>query len=329
MQRIGNRKDNFLAFENLYLAYKKAFKRTKTKEAYAFAYHVEREIFKLQDELSTGIYQPESYRYFIIHEPKERTISVAPFRDRVVHHALVRVLEPIYEKRFIKDSYATRKNKGTHKAILTAQKMLLGNTHYIKMDIKQFFPSINHGILTDTLKRTIKDKFVINLSEKIIHCGGDGTTGLPIGNLTSQFFANVYLNQFDHHMKECLRMKSYVRYMDDLIICSNDQKALLSVKEAVSTYLFKRLSLNVKAEATCMNESRHGLSFLGVRIFPSMIRIKQENFKRSLKKIKLRHHQFNHRMISSDSYASSMNSLVSHMNYFGTKPLKKWLVNKG
>lgn len=193
MQRVGNLKENLLSFENLYFAYKKAFKSTKNYSSYKFTFNLDRELLKLQNELAKGIYIPGDYRYFKIFDPKEREISVAEFRDRVVHHSLVNIFEPIYEKRFIYDSYATRKNKGTHKAISRAQTFLLKNHWFLKMDIRKYFNSINHEILNKILAGKIKDMFILDLCEKIIRKGGDGKTGLPIGNLTSQFFANVYL----------------------------------------------------------------------------------------------------------------------------------------
>jgi RNA-directed DNA polymerase len=202
MRRIGNLKCSFLSFENLFRAYKKAFKSTKNYEACIFTFNIEKELLLLQEELDTGNYLPGDYRYFTILDPKKREISVAPFRDRVVHHTLINILEPLYEKRFISASYATRKNKGTHKAIAKAQQLQRNNHWYLKMDVRKYFGSINHKILLRIIKRKIKDPFVIFLCKTIIAKGGDGITGLPIGNLTSQFFANVYLDIFDHFIKD-------------------------------------------------------------------------------------------------------------------------------
>lgn len=218
MRRTGRLKDAFLSFENLYSAFKKAFKGTKNYAAFQFAYQVEKELFQLHQELAQEVYLPGDYAYFTTYDPKERMISVAPFRDRVVHHALVNILEPIYEKRFIYDSYATRKGKGTHRAIRRAQEFLKSNHWYLKMDIRKYFDSINHQVLLAILRRTIKDAFILRLSEKIVAKGGNGVTGvtgvtgLPIGNLTSQFFANVYLDIFDHYIKEDLRVKCYPEF---------------------------------------------------------------------------------------------------------------------
>jgi RNA-directed DNA polymerase len=315
MKRIGGLKESFLSFEHLYKAFKRAYKSTKTKEANSFAYHVESSIFDLQEELSHQTYKPEPYRYFTIYEPKERIISVATFKDRVVHHALIGILEPIYEKRFISDSYATRKHKGTHKAVLKAQSMMKQNAFYLKSDIKQYFPSICHETLKHILRRTIKDQFILDLCDKIIDLGGTNY-GLPIGNLTSQFFANVYLNQFDYFIKETLKIKCYIRYMDDFVIFDNNKQLLLKHKEEIKHFLCSKLQLKLKESQTMLNTNLHGCSFLGVRVFPNLIRIKRENLIRTVKKIKKRQYQFINQQISNAHYDASMNSLLTYLKYW-------------
>ena len=150
MKRCGNLKDSFLSFENLYAGYKKAFKATKNYPACEFTFNLDRELHLLRKELACASYVPREYRYFLIKDPKERRISVAEFRDRVVHHSLVNILEPVFEKRFIYDSYATRKGKGTHRAIARAQHYIRQNRWYLKMDIRKYFDSINHEILNNT-----------------------------------------------------------------------------------------------------------------------------------------------------------------------------------
>lgn len=323
MRRIGNLKEEFLDFTNLYFAYGKAFRGTKSPEAYAFAFQAEGEIFRLQKELREEVYHPAPYRYFTIYEPKERVISVAPFRDRVVHHALVNVLEPIYEARFIFHSYATRKNKGTHRAIEKAQKYLRNNHWYLKMDIRKYFDSIIHGKLIEGIARTIKDPFLLRLCSCVTNRGGDGQKGLPIGNLTSQFFANVYLNPFDHFIKEELKIRAYIRYMDDMVFFSQDKEQLLAWQAEIINYLKDRLSLSVKQEVILLNHRLHGLPFLGVRIFPSLIRWQQKNFKRSYKKFLQRQWEYEHKFITYEQYQSSMMSLISWLTMWGDHLLIK------
>ncbi len=322
MRRVGKLKDSFLSFGNLHCAFKKAFKVTKTPESYRFAFYIEKELFKLQEELKTGIYVPGDYHYFKIYEPKERVIAVASFRDRVVHHALVQILEPIFERRFINTSYATRKGKGTHRAIQQAQGMMKNSFWYLKMDIRQYFPSMDHCVLRSILKRTIKDPFIMELCSAIIAKGGNGKKGLPIGNLTSQFLANVYLNPFDHYVKENLRVKAYVRYMDDMVFFSDSKDFLKYICDEITCYLWETLHLQIKEEVTQINTRMHGLSFLGARIFPSLIRVKRENFKRSFKKYTQREWQYKEGSISYEQYHSSMQSLIAHMSFWGNHLLK-------
>ena len=328
MHRIGNLREAFLSFSNLYTAWKKAFRSTKTAESYEYSFHLERNLFALQEDLRSGLYTPGDYRYFTITDPKVRIISVAPFRDRIVHHALVNILEPIYEKCFFFHSYATRKNKGTHKAIRQAQAYLRKNRWYLKMDIAKYFDSIDHNILFDLLSKKIKDELILSVCGKIMDKGGDGKRGLPIGNLTSQFWANVYLNRFDHFLKDELAVPYYVRYMDDFVIFSNENAGLLKLRQVMEEYLLTNLKLRLKPSATMLNSRLHGLPFLGVRIFPSTIRIKRENFERSFARLKLRGKEYKQGAIDYKRYSASMMSLISHLTCWNSRELvKKELLN--
>lgn len=209
MQRIGNLFEKVVSYDNLLVAFYKARKGTKTEEAKEFEFNLEKELIKLKKELVDKSYTPRKYRYFVIKEPKERLVSVASFRDRVVHHSIVNILEPIFEKTFIYDSYANRKNKGLHKGIKRLQSMIISNNeYYLKADIEKFFDNINYEIMLNIIKRKIKDKDLIELLKKIIINDDSKLKGLPIGNLTSQFFANVYLTGFDHFIKEKLKIKN-------------------------------------------------------------------------------------------------------------------------
>ena len=272
MRRIGNIWGPFLSFANLYSAWKKAFRSTRTAEAYEYSFHLERNLFELQAKLHSGVYVPGDYRYFQIVDPKERRISVAPFEDRIVHHALVNVLEPVYERCFFYHSYATRKNKGTHKAISQAREYLRKNRWYLKMDIAKYFDSIDHDILYELLSKKIKDQFILSLCRKIMDKGGDGIRGLPIGNLTSQFWANVYLDCFDHFVKEELAVPCYLRYMDDFVVFSDEKAALKKLRPLMKDYLLAKLKLRIKPAATLLNSRLHGLPFLGFLVKPFILR---------------------------------------------------------
>ncbi len=321
MRRVGSLWNDFISFENLYRGWRRAFRSTKTAEAFSFTFHLERELFLLQDELKNHTYHPGSYRYFTIFEPKERTISVAPFRDRVVHHGLIQTLEPIFERSFIYHSYATRKGKGTHKAIEQAQCFLRKNKWYLKMDVSKYFDNIDHAILNSLLANRIKDSLILALCATIIAQGGDGTRGLPIGNLTSQFWANVYLDVFDHYIKERLGTEAYLRYMDDFCLFSNDKTTLIKLVPVITTFLEDALGLRLKNRATLINTALHGLPFLGVRIWPSLIRIGRQNLKRSLVKVRQRENEYTTEKISYQRYRCSMESLLAHVKHWNTHKL--------
>lgn len=235
------------------------------------------------------------------------------------------VLEDWYEQRFIYHSYATRKGKGTHKAIQTAQRYAKQNKYFLKMDIQKYFASIDHQILMNTLELKIKDKYILDLCSKIILKGGDNNCGLPIGNLTSQFFANVYLDLLDHFLKDKLKAKYYLRYMDDFCVFSNIKEELLAFKLQIVNFLDKELKLTPKKSATMLNYTQQGLPFLGVRIYPNLIRYKKENFNRSFNKLKKREYEYSHNLISYDTYISSMQSLISVLTHYGNNLLNSKL----
>jgi RNA-directed DNA polymerase len=325
MRRIGYLFEDVVSFENLLSAFNKAAKGTRSKERDKFFFNMENELIILQSELINGKYKPDKYYEFKIYDPKERTISVAPFKDRVVHHAVVNILEPIFEKTFIYDSYATRKNKGTHKAILRAQKFIKSNKWFLKTDIKKYFASINQIILMNLIERKIKDQKLLSLINQIISNGGENGIGLPIGNLTSQFFANVYLNSLDHFIKDKLGVKYYVRYMDDFVIFNNRKENLKLILIKINEFLQDSLHLLIKEKATFINKKENGLSFLGLRVFPGTIRIRRENLKRSLAKIKTRQRQFKQGLLDEDKLYDSVQSVIAHLSYYNTFNLMRSL----
>lgn len=315
MKRKGYLFEKLCSFDNLHKSFKKAFKGSgKTKEACRFHFYLENELWKLKNKLETDTYRPAKYRLFKIFDPKERTISVAPFRDRVIHHAAVQVIEPIFEPTFIFDSYATRKNKGTHKAIKKAGKFLKASFWYYKADISKYFDSVNHDILLELLQKKIKDGRLLNLLERIIRNSGS-IKGLPIGNLTSQFFANVYLNPLDHFVKDDKRVKNYIRYMDDMVFFANSKEYLKNVLNDVRVFLFNRLKLKLNPRYTFLNSRLNGLPFLGFRIFPNLKRIKKGNLKRTKTKLERKRTAFQAGKITEDHFVMSIRSMFDHVGY--------------
>ncbi len=235
---------------------------------------------------------PGKYRQFYVYDPKKRLISAPPFEDRIVHHALVNVVEPLFERRFIYDSYACRKEKGVHKAVLRLQSFLRrakrhsNRVFVLKADISKYFPSIDHNVLISILKRTIGDRRAMWLCERIIKhkCVNSEGKGIPVGALTSQLFANVYLDQLDHFIKDRLGVKFYVRYMDDFIILAGTKAYLWNVLEKIKGFLERlKLKLNPK---TSVFPAERGVDFAGYRTWATHILPRKRNVKKFRRKAK-------------------------------------------
>lgn len=258
-------------------------------------------LLALQAELQDRTYRPGAYHSFYIHEPKKRLISAAPFRDRVVHHALCRVTTPYFERRFLPDSYANRLGKGTHAALDRCQQFARRYRYALQCDVVQFFPAMDHAILRDTLAQMLPDDSVLWLIDRILESGrgvlaGEYTLvhfpgdegeapcaspfaaaerprGLPIGNLTSQWWANCYLNPFDQFVKRELRCRAYLRYVDDFILFSDDKTQLAEWRAALIERL-ARYRLTIHAGPAQPRPVAEGLGFLGFRVFPTHRRLK-------------------------------------------------------
>jgi retron-type reverse transcriptase len=274
-----------VTFENLLLAAQKAAAgKREQSNVMDFFHRLEENLWRLQEQLSTQTYQPGEYATFQIYEPKPRMISAAPFRDRVVHHALINIIGPLFERSFIFDSYANRVGKGTHRAIHRYQHFLRDYLYVRKCDIRKYFPSIDHEILKALIRRRIADAQTLWLIDAIIdgsnpqepmndHFPGDDLftplerrKGLPIGNLTSQFFANVYLNPLDHFVKEMLRCLAYLRYVDDFVLLSNRKAELWAWREQIAAFL-QSLRLRLHPQHCYIFPARVGWRFLGQQVF--------------------------------------------------------------
>ena len=283
----GSLWEKIISWENLYEAFLSARrgKRRRTSTL-VFSEFLEENLVDIQNRLIWKEWSPGFWREFYVHEPKKRLIQAPPFRDRVVHHALVGVIEPMFEKKFIKDSYACRKEKGTHAAVKRVQffmrRVSAGSErpYVVKADISKYFPSIPRDRLLLEIEKTIKDKNVLWLCRKIIGAGG---CGIPIGSLTSQLFANMYLDRLDHFAKDDCGYRHYVRYMDDwVIICENKQ---IAQKALWNTVCFvKDLGLEVNHK-TGIYPMSHGVDFCGYRIWPGFILPRKRNVSRAKKRI--------------------------------------------
>lgn len=299
MKRYGNLWPQVIAFENLLQAARQAQKGKRYRpNVLEFNYNLERELFQLQAELRDKTYTPGRYKTFTIRDPKSRLISAAPYRDRVVHHALCNVIVPIIERTFIHDTYANRTGYGTHRALKRFTEFARSSRYILQCDIRKYFPNIDHEILKASLRRTIKCPDTLWLCDRIIDGSnpqGEGVEyfpgddwlapvqrrkGLPIGNLTSQFFANVYLNGLDHFVKETLGTRKYLRYVDDFALFSDDRGFLADARSAIQTYLIQ-IRLRLHSVKTQLFETRQGANFVGFRVLPDRIRVRNDNLRRS------------------------------------------------
>lgn len=256
-------------FQNLLKAYHCARKNKRyTFEVLDFTSNLEENLINIQNHLVWKSWRPGPYRCFIHCEPKKRYIQAPPFRDRVVHHALAQVIEPLFDRKFIHHSYACRAWKGTHAAVRYQQTCLRkanakwDRAYVLKADISKYFPSISHRILYRVLQRTIRDKEVLWLCATIIRHGGDNGRGIPVGALTSQLFANVYLDRLDHFLKDQLGVKYYVRYMDDWVVVGPSKAHLHEVLALAKIFLEDELGLLLNPKTEVFPAS-HGVDFCG------------------------------------------------------------------
>ena len=309
MKRVNNLFDKIVDYDNLYLAYIKA-KRNKSrrKEVKVFEQDTEQLLKKLQQQLIDGTYRTSEYKTFTIYEPKERIIFKLPFYpDRIVHHAIMNILEPIWVSIFISHTYSCIKGRGIHKAVKDIKRDLKdveGTKYCLKLDIKKFYPSINHQILKTIIRRKIKDIRLLRLLDYII----DSASGVPIGNYLSQFFANLYLAYFDHWIKETKRIKYYYRYADDIVILSDNKDELHTLLQSIIIQL-NTIKLQIKRNYQIFAVDTRGLSFVGYVFYHTHTRIRK-NIKLSMcrKEAKLRHSDFN-------KYRNHMCSYLGWLKY--------------
>lgn len=341
MKRLGGIWDSVVGFDNLYLAYRKARRgKDASPEVGCFALNLERELLALQDELRSGDYCPGPYRLFTIYERKPRQIAAAPFRDRVVHHAVMNVIESPLDRTFIYDSYACRKGKGVHQAVDRYQCWARRYAYVLKMDVRQYFPSVDRDLLKQKLRRRIKDRRVLGLLDTLVDTGpatggppvyfpGDDLftplarrTGIPIGNLTSQFFANLYLDDLDHYLKETLRVGAYLRYVDDLVMLDDDKARLHAVREAVRAKLAEaRLRLHPnKAHIT---HAAQGLDLLGYFVFPHRRRLRNDNGHRFARRLRRFAGLYRSGRLAWDDFNPSVQSWLGHARHADTLGLRR------
>lgn len=340
MKRLSGIWPKLVSFENLLLAYRKARRGKRSRPGVAeFGLDLERQLLALQRELENGEYQPGGYRLFTIYDRKPRVIAAAPFRDRVVHHAVMNLIEPALDRTFISDSYACRVGKGVHLAVDRYQAWAQTYRYALKLDVQQYFPSIDQEILKTKLRRRIKDRRALELLDRIIdgapknytapgYFPGDDLfsplqrrTGIPIGNLTSQFFANLYLDDLDHYIKQTLGVRPYLRYVDDMAVLDNDKYRLTEIRAAVRARLeAERLRLHPnKAHITRVAD---GLNLLGYLVFPDRRRLRGDNGRRFARKLRAFTRAYANGRADWPRVKASVHSWIGHAKHADSEGLR-------
>lgn len=318
MKRTGNLIAQIACLENLMLAYYKAKRGKETKpEVLAYSKNLNHNLGLLKQQIQTGDIEVGNYHYFTIYDPKKRQICAASFAERVLHHALMNVCHPVFEQYQIWHNYATRPQKGTHKAIEKAAEYQKQYGYYLKMDVRKYFDSIDHAILLQQLTKEIKDTLLLAMFSKIISSYQTNPgKGIPIGNLSSQYFANHYLATLDHFIKEQLRIKPYIRYMDDFVVWHNNPHELNKIGQSIVKRLAETLCLQLKTSA--LNTCQHGLSFLGYRLFPYKMCLTARSKKRYIAKTSAINKKLQNASISQAQYvqqATCLNNFVRPTNF--------------
>jgi retron-type reverse transcriptase len=293
MKRKGSLYEQICSLENLQLADEKARKgKLRSHGVVKHDQNRKQNLIQLREALINGTFRTSKYDIFKIYEPKEREIYRLPyFPDRIVHHSVMNVLEPIWVAVFTADTYSCIKDRGIHAAAIKVKTALHDNTeatkYCLKIDIRKFYPSIDHNILKQILRRKIKDNRLLSLLDEII----DSASGVPIGNYLSQYFANLYLAYFDHWMKEKKGIKYYYRYADDIVVLHHDKRFLHGLFKEMQAYLADNLKLQIKSNWQIFPVSARGIDFVGYVFYHTHTRLRKtikQRFCRRLARINKR-----------------------------------------
>lgn len=318
MKTYKNLWEQFISYENLELAVKKAIKSKKNKpQTKFFLEHKDELMKKLRDDLIHNRYRVSRYRTYFVFEPKKREIYELPlYPDHIVHHALINVLGPLWQKRFIRDSYACIPGRGIHSAIQRAMLFVKKNKYVLQCDIRKFYPSIDHNIMMNVISKKIHDRKILRVMRTIVFSISGGKN-LPIGNLTSQWLGNLYLTELDLFVKHVLGAKNYLRYSDDFCIFSDDKRYLANAKVKIADFLNKNLGLKLSRANVRM---ANGMTFVGFRLFHDFIVLRRK----TVRKIKNRMRMFwGNKKLSCISRRSSLAAVTGLMRWAKTYNLKK------
>lgn len=326
--------ESIFDFENiLTAAYQCRKGKTKASSTLAFFNNLEENVIEIQNELMWGMYSMSPYHHFYVFEPKRRLISAPHFKDRVVHRAIYNIIEPLFDKSYIFDSYACRSGKGTHAGAQRAQSFIKkteaqhGKAYALKADISRYFSSIDHAILKSLLAAKIRCNRTLELLFYIIDNSPSDAlgVGIPLGNLTSQLFANVYLNELDRFAKHYLKAKNYVRYMDDFVIIHKDKAQLHAWRKEIEHFLNKRLRLKTNSKTQVFPISKangRALDFLGFRIYSHHKLLRRCSVNRIKTKLKKHRKSYAKGDISLAEINQKLQSWLGHASHANTHNLK-------
>lgn len=352
MKKFNITYEQITSYNNIYAAYLDARKgKSERNEIMRFSLELDSNLNGLYKELQEGRYKVSGYRILYIHIPKKRLIMALQFKDRVLQWAIYRLLNPLYEKTYIKDSYACIKDRGREKAVKRLQYWLRQTDrkpkqyYYLKLDISKFFYRVDHEILLDILKRRIKDKKIIKLLDNIINsekrafglplgvdpCEIDPREmlfdkGMPIGNLTSQMFANIYMNELDQYLKHELKLKYVIRYADDCLILHDSKEELHQILQKVETFLLEKLKLNLNRK-TVIRPTTCNVDFVGYAVNKDEIRLRSATVKRMRSRIKYIVKAYEHGEMTLKEVNATMQSYFGLMKHCTNEGLKENIIN--
>ncbi|KKS18904.1 MAG: Retron-type reverse transcriptase [Parcubacteria group bacterium GW2011_GWC1_41_7] len=335
-----------IALENLFLAWQEFSKgKTKKQDVQQFAFSLEDHIFQLHRELKDKTYTHQPYYAFFVRDPKLRHIHKATVRDRVLHHALFRLLYPLWDRQFIFDSYSCCVGKGTHKGVLRlrnfirkATKNHTQLTYALKCDIQKFFDSIGHDMLKALVARRVQNTNVLWLIDQILdsfHTQDKESppsprlrkgVGIPLGNVISQLFANIYLHELDHFVKHTVKAKYYLRYCDDFVIVHQDKKYLAELSGIIQEFLQHHLHLSLHPKKVTIRKTTQGVDFLGYVILPHYIVLRTKTKRRIYKKIQQKMKNLNEEFISAEQYHQSVQSYLGVLKHCKGYKIKQSII---
>jgi retron-type reverse transcriptase len=321
--------EDIAAYHNIRLAFLKAIRgKRSSSEVTLFCGNIDRNLRTIQDRLNAGNIKWGNYRSFIITDPKRRVISAAPIEDRIIHHAIMNILEPFFERQMIYHTYACRKNRGTHAALQYAFSKSKGFPWFLKLDIRKYFDSIDHAVVKRLLIRLVKDKNTRCLLFSIIDSYETAPgRGLPIGNLTSQFFANLYLSSLDHYILEQLKPCAYIRYMDDFVLWGLSREYLKGLLPLIKDYTAHRLNVQIKEPV--FGRTDQGLPFLGFLIKKQGIFLLRTSKQRMIRRIGTIKKELAHGDITEEAAAGRISSVYAAVQLARTRRfrVKLWYGN--